>query len=108
MDGDGPHAHEDGTGGNSTATSASSGATAAVIPTVSVPTGLHGVTLYDGNQEWIEYAKRLENYLITNGLEDVVKWSRSPYLSFNQDTRTSWHAEGRHFQGDGRTCTKLL
>ena len=77
MDGGGPPTHEDGTAGDSSATSASSGATAAVVPTVSVPTvtGLHGVvTPYDGNQEeWIEYAERLENYFIANELEDVAK-----------------------------------
>ena len=39
-----------------------SGATAAVP--VAVPAGLHGVVSpYDGNQEWIDYAERLENYL---------------------------------------------
>ena len=77
MDGGGPPTHEDGTAGDSSATSASSGATAAVVPTVSVPTvtGLHGVvTPYDGNQEeWSEYAERLENYFIANELEDVAK-----------------------------------
>ena len=55
MDGDGPPdppMSEDGTTGDSVARSASTGATAAVVPTVSIPAGLHGViTLYDGNQE---------------------------------------------------------
>ena len=78
MDGDGPPdppMSEDGTTGDSVARSASTGATAAVVPTVSIPAGLHGViTLYDGNQEeWIEYAERVEIHFIANELEDVVK-----------------------------------
>ena len=78
MDGNGPPdppRSEDGTTDDSAARSASTGATAAVVPTVSVPTGLHGViTPYDGNQEeWIEYTERLENYFIANELEDVAK-----------------------------------
>ena len=84
MDGDGPPdppMSEDGTTGDSVARSASTGATAAVVPTVSIPAGLHGViTLYDGNQEeWIEYAERVEIHFIANELEDVVKrWAIHP------------------------------
>ena len=39
------------------------------------PSGLHGVVkLYNGNQEeWIEYAERLEKYFVANELEDVAK-----------------------------------
>ena len=45
------------------ATSLGSGAAAATA-TVAVPAGLHGVVSpYNSNQEWVEYAERLENYL---------------------------------------------
>ena len=42
---------------------------------ISVPAGLHGVVSpYDGNQEeWVEYAERLENYFIANEITDVAK-----------------------------------
>ena len=37
--------------------------------------GLHGVvSVFDGNQEdWVEYAERLENYFIANDIEDEAK-----------------------------------
>ena len=52
-----------------------SGARVAATATVAVPAGLHGVVSpYDGNQEeWVEYAERLENYFIANDIEDVAK-----------------------------------
>ena len=52
-----------------------SGATVAATATIAVPAGLHGiVSPYDGNQEeWVEYAKRLENYFIANDINDVAK-----------------------------------
>ena len=56
--------------------SSGSGATvaAAIVP-VAVPAGLHGVVSpYDGNQEeWVEYAERLESYFIANEIADVAK-----------------------------------
>ena len=49
-----------------------SGATAAAP--VAVPAGLHGVVSpYDGNQEWVEYVERLENYSIANNIADAAK-----------------------------------
>ena len=56
--------------------SSGSGATvAAAIAPVAVPAGVHCVILpYDGNQEeWVEYAERLESYLIANEIADVAK-----------------------------------
>ncbi len=37
--------------------------------------GLHGVvSAFDGNQEdWVEYAERLENYFIANDIDDEAK-----------------------------------
>ena len=42
--------------------------------TVSVP-GLHGtVSPFDGSQEdWIEYAERLNSYLVANDITDMAK-----------------------------------
>ena len=60
----------------SDSSSSDSGATVATaIAPVAVPADLHGVVSpYNGNQEeWVEYAERLENYFITNEIADVVK-----------------------------------
>ena len=58
-----------------TAASPGSGASAAATATVAVPAGLHEVVSpCDGNQEeWVEYAERLENYFIANDIEDEAK-----------------------------------
>ena len=47
---------------------------AATTVTVAVP-GLHGtVSPFDGSQEdWIEYAERLDSYFVANDIVDVAK-----------------------------------
>ena len=44
-------------------------------PTVTVMPGLHRtVSIFDGTQEdWIEYAERLESYFVANDIADVAK-----------------------------------
>ena len=60
--------------GRTISDSSGSGSGATAAAPVAVPAGLHGVvSLYDRNQEWVEYAKRLKNYFITNDITDVAK-----------------------------------
>ena len=61
--------------GRTISDSSGSGSGATAAAPVAVPAGLHGVVSpYDGNQEeWVEYAKRLENYSIANDITDVAK-----------------------------------
>ena len=55
--------------------SAGSGAGTGVTATAAAPVALHGVASpFDGNQEeWEDYAERLENYFIANDITDPVK-----------------------------------
>ena len=61
--------------GRTISDSSGSGSGATATAPVAVPAGLHGVVSpYDGNQEeWVEYAERLENYFIANDIADVAK-----------------------------------
>ena len=60
-------------GGSERAGSSSARAAAGIAPVAMA--GLHGVvSAFDGNQEeWVEYAERLENYFIANDLNDPAK-----------------------------------
>ena len=79
-------------------------AAAAAAPTVRVA-GLVGVVApFNGKEEeWIDYAERLEHYFIANDITDVAKkraifaqCSGSIYLSFDQNSGTARSPERLH------------
>ena len=65
----------DGEGGDSGGVAAAVGTPTTTTVTVAVPSGLHGtVSPFDGSQEdWIEYAERLDSYFVANDITDVAK-----------------------------------
>ena len=66
---------EGGGGGDSGGVAAAAGTPTTTTVTVAVPSGLHGtVSPFDGSQEdWIEYAERLDSYFVANDITDVAK-----------------------------------
>ena len=85
--------------------------TAATASTIRV-TGFVGVVSpFDGNQEeWAEYAERLEHYFTANDIVDIAKRraillngvGAPTYLPPDQNAVVARHSEGSHVRGDSR------